>query len=188
MVLSLDDEAAWALDGQQFEPFRGKWTGIMRESVAVKHPVGQAGRARRMTSSRASSEASTPPSGPSSLIATGRFRPASPPTWSTTSWRSPSRRRRSTASPASASCTTTRANISTSRTGSDFPVCEAVAQAFQDKRLTSHIEKMFGTNLKRHLSPHRVRSRHRRLLARAAHRSRREGVHLAALSVEGSEP
>src|SRR6476659_7003018 len=23
-----------------FEPFRGKWTGIMRESVAVKHPVG----------------------------------------------------------------------------------------------------------------------------------------------------
>ena len=29
-----------------------------------------------------------------------------------------------------------------------FPVCEAVAQAFQDKRLTSHIEKAFGTNLK----------------------------------------
>jgi hypothetical protein len=29
-----------------------------------------------------------------------------------------------------------------------FPVCEAVAQAFQDKRVTSHIEKMFGTNLK----------------------------------------
>jgi len=29
-----------------------------------------------------------------------------------------------------------------------FPVCEAVAQAFQDKRLTSHIEKTFGTNLK----------------------------------------
>ena len=28
-----------------------------------------------------------------------------------------------------------------------FPVCEAVAQAFQDKRLTSHIEKVFGTNL-----------------------------------------
>jgi hypothetical protein len=29
-----------------------------------------------------------------------------------------------------------------------FPVCEAVAQAFQDKRLTSYIEKAFGTNLK----------------------------------------
>jgi hypothetical protein len=29
-----------------------------------------------------------------------------------------------------------------------FPVCEAVAQAFQDKRITSHIEKGFGTNLK----------------------------------------
>jgi len=29
-----------------------------------------------------------------------------------------------------------------------FPVCEAVAQAFQDKRITSHIEKVFGTNLK----------------------------------------
>jgi hypothetical protein len=29
-----------------------------------------------------------------------------------------------------------------------FPVCEAVAQAFQDKRITSHIEKTFGTNLK----------------------------------------
>ena len=29
-----------------------------------------------------------------------------------------------------------------------FPVCDAVAQAFQDKRLTSHIEKTFGTNLK----------------------------------------
>jgi hypothetical protein len=29
-----------------------------------------------------------------------------------------------------------------------FSVCEAVAQAFQDKRLTSHIEKAFGTNLK----------------------------------------
>ena len=29
-----------------------------------------------------------------------------------------------------------------------FPVCEAVAQAFQDKRVTSHIEKVFGTDLK----------------------------------------
>jgi len=29
-----------------------------------------------------------------------------------------------------------------------FPVCEAVAQAFQDKRLTNKIEKVFGTNLK----------------------------------------
>ncbi len=29
-----------------------------------------------------------------------------------------------------------------------FPVCEAVAQAFQDKRVTGHIEKVFGTNLK----------------------------------------
>jgi len=29
-----------------------------------------------------------------------------------------------------------------------FTVCEAVAQAFQDKRVTSHIEKVFGTDLK----------------------------------------
>ena len=29
-----------------------------------------------------------------------------------------------------------------------FPVCEAVAQAFQDERVTSHIEKTFDTNLK----------------------------------------
>jgi hypothetical protein len=29
-----------------------------------------------------------------------------------------------------------------------FPVVEAVAQAFQDKRVTNHIEKVFGTNLK----------------------------------------
>ena len=29
-----------------------------------------------------------------------------------------------------------------------FPVCEAVADAFQDKRVTSHIEKVFGTDLK----------------------------------------
>ena len=29
----------------------------------------------------------------------------------------------------------------------DFPVCEAVAQAFQDKRVTDHIEKVFGTDL-----------------------------------------
>jgi hypothetical protein len=29
-----------------------------------------------------------------------------------------------------------------------FPVCEAVAQAFQDKHVTSHIEKVFCTNLK----------------------------------------
>jgi hypothetical protein len=29
-----------------------------------------------------------------------------------------------------------------------FPVCEAVADAFQDKSVTSHIEKVFGTNLK----------------------------------------
>jgi hypothetical protein len=29
-----------------------------------------------------------------------------------------------------------------------FPVCEAVAQAFQDKRVTGHIEKAFGTDLK----------------------------------------
>jgi hypothetical protein len=28
-----------------------------------------------------------------------------------------------------------------------FPVCEAVAQAFQDNRVTDHIEKVFGTNL-----------------------------------------
>jgi hypothetical protein len=28
-----------------------------------------------------------------------------------------------------------------------FPVCEAVAQAFQDERVTSHIEKAFGTDL-----------------------------------------
>jgi hypothetical protein len=29
-----------------------------------------------------------------------------------------------------------------------FPVCEAVAQAFQSKRVTNHIEKSCGTNLK----------------------------------------
>jgi hypothetical protein len=28
-----------------------------------------------------------------------------------------------------------------------FQVCEAIAQAFQDKRVTSHIEKVFGTDL-----------------------------------------
>jgi hypothetical protein len=28
-----------------------------------------------------------------------------------------------------------------------FPVCEAVSQAFQDKRVTDHIEKVFGTDL-----------------------------------------
>jgi hypothetical protein len=28
-----------------------------------------------------------------------------------------------------------------------FPVCEAVAQAFQDKRVTGHIEQSFGTDL-----------------------------------------
>ena len=30
----------------------------------------------------------------------------------------------------------------------NFPVCEAIAQAFRDKRVTSHIEKVFGTDLK----------------------------------------
>ena len=30
-----------------------------------------------------------------------------------------------------------------------FPVCEAVAQAFQDERVTGHIEKVFGTDLAR---------------------------------------
>jgi hypothetical protein len=30
----------------------------------------------------------------------------------------------------------------------NFPVCEAIAKAFQDKRVTNHIEKMFGTDLK----------------------------------------
>jgi hypothetical protein len=30
----------------------------------------------------------------------------------------------------------------------NFPVCEAIAKAFQDKRVTSHIEKVFGTDLK----------------------------------------
>jgi hypothetical protein len=29
-----------------------------------------------------------------------------------------------------------------------FPVCEAIAQAYQDKRITNHIEKVCGTNLK----------------------------------------
>jgi hypothetical protein len=28
-----------------------------------------------------------------------------------------------------------------------FPVCDAIAQAFQDKRVTSHIEKVFATDL-----------------------------------------
>jgi len=28
-----------------------------------------------------------------------------------------------------------------------FPVCEAVSQAFQDKRMTDHIEQVFGTDL-----------------------------------------
>ena len=30
----------------------------------------------------------------------------------------------------------------------NFPVCEAIAKAFQDERVTSHIEKVFGTDLK----------------------------------------
>ena len=30
----------------------------------------------------------------------------------------------------------------------NFPVCDAIAQAFQDERVTSHIEKIFGTDLK----------------------------------------
>jgi hypothetical protein len=29
-----------------------------------------------------------------------------------------------------------------------FPVCDAIAQAYQDKRITNHIEKVCGTNLK----------------------------------------
>ena len=29
----------------------------------------------------------------------------------------------------------------------NFPVCEAIAKAFQDERVTSHIEKVFGTDL-----------------------------------------
>jgi hypothetical protein len=29
----------------------------------------------------------------------------------------------------------------------NFPVCDAIAKAFQDERVTSHIEKMFGTDL-----------------------------------------
>lgn len=29
----------------------------------------------------------------------------------------------------------------------NFPVCEAIAKAFQDERVTSHIEKSFGTDL-----------------------------------------
>ncbi len=30
----------------------------------------------------------------------------------------------------------------------NFPVCEAIAKAFQDKRVTRHIENVFGTDLK----------------------------------------
>jgi hypothetical protein len=30
----------------------------------------------------------------------------------------------------------------------NFPVCEAIAKAFQDERVTSHIENVFGTDLK----------------------------------------
>ena len=30
----------------------------------------------------------------------------------------------------------------------NFPVCDAIAKAFQDERVTSHIEKVFGTDLK----------------------------------------
>jgi hypothetical protein len=60
-----------------------------------------------------------------------------------------------------------------------FPVCDAIAQAYQDKRITNHIWSAAPIS--------RVRAGHRRFLARAPHRSRSEGVHHAPL-FQGSEP
>ncbi len=73
---------------------------------------------------------------------------AFPTTWSTTSWRSPS------SAPSLDGVSGKRELHNNTRKYFDaenrklFTVCEAVADAFQDKRVTSHIEKVFGTDLK----------------------------------------
>ena len=67
-----------------------------------------------------------------------------------------------------------------------FPVCRAFNEAFQDPRVTSGIETTFGTSLKGTFLRHRVRPGHQRVLARAAHRPRRESVHDAAVSLDRS--
>ena len=78
-----------------------------------------------------------------------------------------------------------RASTSTSKTAPKFPVCEGFCQAFQDKRVTDKIASHFGSKLSGTYLARRIRPGHRRLLARAAHRPRRQDVHHAALHVEG---
>ena len=67
-------------------------------------------------------------------------------------------------------------------------VCNAFCDAFQDKRVTDAIQKYVRDEALGLLSSRRIRTGYRWLLARAAYGSRREGVHDAALPVEGREP
>ena len=102
---------------------------------------------RRTRSFATSSRASIAPSAPSSRIASGRSRPVFPPTRVDDILALPFE------APSLEGVSGKRELHNNTRKYFDvdnrkqFPVCEAVAQAFQDKRVTSHIEKVFGTNL-----------------------------------------
>ena len=56
-----------------------------------------------------------------------------------------------------------------------FPVVGAMSDALQSEAVTRAVEKTFGTKLNGTYLRDRVRPGHRRLLARAAHRPRRQG-------------
>jgi hypothetical protein len=129
-----------------FEPFRGKWTGIMRESVAVKHPVGhRASQAddviksfvRSIDTAKRSEQPycnwSLQACFPADTVDDILALPFEAPSLEGVSGKRELHNN-------------TRKYFDVENR-KDFSVCEAVAQAFQDKRLTSHIEKMFGTNL-----------------------------------------
>jgi hypothetical protein len=141
------DGAAWALDGQHFVPSR-ELSGIMREGVAVKRSAepGQKSSAddviRNFIKSIDSGKRSEKPYRhwlvgdclPSDIVDDIMALPFEAPSLDGISGKRELHNN-------------TRKYFDGENRKS-FAVCEAVAQAFQDKRVTSHIEKVFGTDLK----------------------------------------
>ena len=64
-----------------------------------------------------------------------------------------------------------------------IPVCDDLAAALQSAATSSSASNASASTLREEPSAHRILPRHRRLLARAAHRHRRQAVHDADLSL-----
>ena len=184
-VLSETRWAAWALDGQHFRTLGGV-SLIMRESVAVKHSA-EPDLSRRYRSQlhqehryRQALRAALPQLVAQRLPSRRCGRRHSRPALRS----APARRRVRQARAAQQ-----HAQIFRRREQRALPGVQGVQRCLPETSASpSHIEQHFGTNLDGTYLRVEIRAGHRRLLARAAHRPRRQAVHDAALHVEGPEP